>query len=190
MGRAERELMAFETLAPATSHPAGRKRPATWQKSHLDVANDTKPAARRAKGGTAPSLTTGPNTGGTLAHGVLIVDDDAQRLARIESAIAEHFYVATSTSPAAALRMLECDHFDVVVADLCLSGMDSIEFLALARDFAPECATIMLAGSCVDAETMGALAGASVSALLTKPYAVEALMATLLDAVPRPRARE
>jgi CheY-like chemotaxis protein len=113
----------------------------------------------------------------------LLVGDDVQVLADIEHAIAGLFYVATSTSGEAALRMLEHDHFDVVVYDQCMSGMNGVEFLALAEDFAPECARIMLADNPIEAQDDEALTAARVSALLTRQYDAETLIAVLTAAV-------
>jgi diguanylate cyclase len=54
---------------------------------------------------------------------VLAVDDDRQILLILEAVLGEEHVVRTTTRGAEALRLLEQEHFDLVVLDLAMPGM-------------------------------------------------------------------
>lgn len=188
--------MASVVCLPAPYDPRERTLFAQRGEWGMCCADERKVSIRPAEANASASqVTTRLETGrdgvtpkptrGTGVRRVLFVGDDVQVLPAIEHVIADLFSVATATSGKVALRMLDYDHFDVVVSDMRMSGMNGVEFLALARDFAPNCARIMLTDHVIDAQTSEALTEIRISAWLTKPCDAETFVAVLTDVVAR-----
>ncbi|MGU3543864.1 response regulator [Methylobacterium sp. A52T] len=110
---------------------------------------------------------------------VLIVDDDSQ-VRHVTASFLTGFGHSTTEAGdgEAALRLLEADHYDIVVADLAMPGMSGIELAAEIRERDPRLPVLILTGH---AEAMQIPDDLPV---LTKPFRsadLAARVATLLD---------
>ncbi|MBX3229233.1 MAG: HDOD domain-containing protein [Labilithrix sp.] len=79
----------------------------------------------------------------------LLVDDEARVVDAMQRALRPHrktIEVHTATSGAAALALLEATHFDVLVTDMRMPGMDGAALLAQARVVRPQTMRIVLSG--------------------------------------------
>jgi two-component system response regulator HydG len=78
-------------------------------------------------------------------HSVLIVDDE-EKLAKIleRSLRGAGFDARSVTDPAAGLRLVTEEPFDVVLTDIKMPGMDGIEFLTRVKERRPETDVVMM----------------------------------------------
>src|SRR5260370_42605023 len=87
---------------------------------------------------------------------VLVVDDDEPVILTIQGILELDGYKVTATgSGEEALQLLGAQHFDVLLTDLRLDGMDGTALLHEARRQSPDIVSIMLTGS-ASLETAGA----------------------------------
>jgi len=85
--------------------------------------------------------------GDATAPRVLVVDDDEPVIVTIQGILELDGYVVTATSSAEqALELLGSQHFDVLLTDLRLDGMDGTALLREARRQSPDIVSIMLTG--------------------------------------------
>ncbi len=78
---------------------------------------------------------------------LLLVDDDPGILIGIGKSLEVRGYnVATADSGEQAISLLNKHHFDLVITDLIMSGMDGIQVLKTAKEIDPETMVIMLTG--------------------------------------------
>ena len=78
---------------------------------------------------------------------VLIVDDEKSIRRTLRAFLErEGHEVATADSADSAVRQLEADCFDVVVADIIMPGMDGLQLLALAHERDPDVEVILITG--------------------------------------------
>jgi CheY-like chemotaxis protein len=80
-------------------------------------------------------------------HTVLCVDDDAHILHSLKRLLRkENYLLLTAISGAAALKILEESHVDLVVSDQRMPEMNGTEFLAIIREKYPDIIRIVLTG--------------------------------------------
>jgi DNA-binding NtrC family response regulator len=78
---------------------------------------------------------------------VLLVDDETQFLDVMRERLATRgMTVATSDSAAGALAQIDAEHFDAVILDLKMPGMDGLETLNRIKQKRPEVQVILLTG--------------------------------------------
>src|SRR5262245_56662406 len=78
---------------------------------------------------------------------ILMVDDNEHGLiARKNGLKQEGFSSITATSAEAGLELMETHHFDLVVTDYRMRGMDGIKFISHLRQRSPDMPVIMLSG--------------------------------------------
>jgi CheY-like chemotaxis protein len=78
---------------------------------------------------------------------ILMVDDNEHGLiARKNVLMQEGFVSVTATSAEAGLDLLHTHHFDLVVTDYKMGGMDGIAFIAHLRQRSPGTPVILLSG--------------------------------------------
>ena len=93
---------------------------------------------------------------------ILIVDDEQEFAALLsERLTARGLRVETAESGEAAIEMVHGGHFDVVVLDMVMPGLDGIETLRRLREREPDLQVILLTGHAtvekgVDAMKLGA----------------------------------
>jgi DNA-binding response OmpR family regulator len=124
---------------------------------------------------------------------VLAVDDDAANRHIIGEILRrDQMDVSFADSAEQALRLLDSQdaHFDIVLLDRCMSGLDGIEVLRRMKS-APHLAStpvvMQTAAGAPDQVSEGLLAGAHY--YLTKPYAPDALRTIVRAALSDARAR-
>ena len=77
---------------------------------------------------------------------VLIVDDDELVLASLRNLLylETGYELYVETNPSKALQLLSAKHFDVVISDFLMPGIDGIELLEIAAEIQPEATRILL----------------------------------------------
>jgi DNA-binding NtrC family response regulator len=114
---------------------------------------------------------------------ILIVDDDAGTLASLSRAFALEGYTAlTASSGGRALERLDEEHVDAILTDVVMPEMDGLQFLAAAREKAPQIPVILMSGqasleTAVKATRLGALD------FVEKPVGLDRLLLTLRNAL-------
>ena len=115
---------------------------------------------------------------------ILFVDDDAQALASFRRQFRAEYEVHIALDAAKALEVMAADGpFTVVVSDLKMPGMDGIEFLAKAKESAPETVRVLLTGYADMDNAMEAVNAGGIFRFLTKPCPSQMLSKALGDAI-------
>jgi response regulator RpfG family c-di-GMP phosphodiesterase len=107
---------------------------------------------------------------------VLYVDDEDNVLQAVRRHQRKHFDMHTCSSPRQALEEIRGGQtFAVVVSDLCMPGMDGVEFLKAVRAVAPDATRIMVTGNADLEAAKRAVNDGHVFRFLTKPCEPELL---------------
>lgn len=113
---------------------------------------------------------------------ILCVDDDANILAAYARSLRRQYNLDTALGPETGLkRLAENGPYALVISDMNMPGMDGIQFLARARQIAPDTVRMMLTGNADLKTAMDALHQGSVFRFMVKPTPPEVL-AQALDA--------
>ena len=116
-------------------------------------------------------------------HPILVVDDEVENLRVFELSFRREFTILKAESGEAALEILNREPVSVIVSDHRMPGMSGTEFLAHARDLAPETVRILLTAY-GDAETLGqAINDGSIYRYVAKPWDPDELRVTLRRAI-------
>lgn len=137
----------------------------------------------------APSEKQAPST---PSRTILLVEDEDGLRALMAKALKRAGYdVLEAASAEAALEALEQRHaaVDLLATDLILTGMGGGKLAMEVRLLHPETPVIFMTGSSEDAEAAGLLESDAGARLLNKPFAVEALVQTVADALHQPKTR-
>lgn len=115
---------------------------------------------------------------------ILFVDDEQNLLSGYKRTFKREFEVDTAHSgQLGILKLKETGPYAVIVSDMRMPEMDGVEFLAHAKEIAPDSTRIMLTGN-NDLETaMKAVNEGNIFRFLTKPCPSEHLRNTLLAAM-------
>ncbi len=127
---------------------------------------------------------------------VLVVDDSKPVCDLLEAVLSRGGYqVAACTSATDALRAVRNEHYDVMLLDLRMPGMDGAALLAELRPVSPRpCVVVMT--SDLDSDLVDRSLEEGASLCLAKPLSVRALLEIIEDSVgtpdrdPRPSAHE
>lgn len=114
---------------------------------------------------------------------ILFVDDDPsvlQGLGRMVRSLRTEWQLAFATSGREALEILAADHFDVIVSDMRMPGMDGAELLAEVMRRHPHMVRIVLSGQAEQATILRSIG--STHQYLWKPCDPETLRQTLVRA--------
>jgi response regulator RpfG family c-di-GMP phosphodiesterase len=114
---------------------------------------------------------------------VLLVDDEPAILDGLRRQLRKRFTVATATSGAAGLELLESGSFAAVVSDMRMPGMDGAAFLARVRTAYPDTVRLLLTGQADTQSAIAAINDGQIYRFLTKPCAPDLLQAALDSAV-------
>jgi two-component system NtrC family sensor kinase len=118
------------------------------------------------------------SSGASRALDILLVDDDASVLGFLERYLTSRGHaVLTARDGPAALRLAEHAHFDVVVCDLRLPGMDGAEIIRRLRALpgAGSARIILSTADVTSAAARERIASAGVAEVLAKPTEIEEL---------------
>jgi response regulator RpfG family c-di-GMP phosphodiesterase len=115
---------------------------------------------------------------------ILFVDDEPNVISAIQRQLHQRFQVETAVGPIAGLAALQDGRdFAVVVADMGMPKMSGVEFLAKAREMAPDVVRVMLTGYVSQSTAVEAINQGSIFRFLNKPCSTEKLVQTLEAAV-------
>jgi DNA-binding NtrC family response regulator len=117
---------------------------------------------------------------------ILIVDDEVDMLSLLKRSLSPDLdcRVEIASSAEMALRMLETDSFDLVLADIRMPGMSGMELLEIIKQKEPETTVIMMtAYGHIDMAVKAMKSGAY--DFITKPFDYDALVVRLQKALER-----
>ncbi len=123
-----------------------------------------------------------------MKYRVLLVDDEQLILDALRRTLRGRFDLVTAVSGPAGLEAL-ADSFEqprpiaVVVSDMMMPGMNGAEFLAKAREIAPDAVRMILSGQADLTSTIAAVNNADLFRFLTKPVEPAVLTGALDSAL-------
>ncbi len=108
---------------------------------------------------------------------ILFVDDEANVLHAIKRQLRKKFSIFTAVSGKDALEIMKnaSEPFAVVVSDMRMPEMNGVEFLARAREIAPDTVRMMLTGNADQETAIDAVNQGSIFRFLTKPCSPDML---------------
>lgn len=105
---------------------------------------------------------------------MLIVDDEPGVLAALKRTLHHHFaqtlLVETCPDPMQALERVREEHYDVVLSDLRMPGLDGLSFLTLVSALSPHSLRLMLTATADFDSAQRAVNESGVFRYLTKPW--------------------
>lgn len=116
---------------------------------------------------------------------ILILDDDPQMLASLSDVLQSSGYsVACASSSQQALEVVQADteRFDLVVADIRMSGMDGLECLRKMHDLSPGMKSVVITGFASE-DAPGRAMDADCSDYLRKPFTADDLLQSVSRAL-------
>jgi DNA-binding NtrC family response regulator len=115
---------------------------------------------------------------------VLLVDDDGGVLRAIARLLRRGGYHVTPFLDATtALNSCNDNHYDVVISDYRMPGMNGVEFLNALREARPGIIRVILSGEADREAVLASINESAVFRFLTKPWDNEVLFKTVADAV-------
>jgi response regulator RpfG family c-di-GMP phosphodiesterase len=115
-----------------------------------------------------------------MTEKVLCVDDDANILQGFQRRLHKQFDVETALGGPEALETIASKGpFAVIVSDMRMPGMDGVQFLAAAKQRAPDSVRMMLTGCADQATAVEAVNEGNIFRFLTKPCPPETLAKAL-----------
>lgn len=107
---------------------------------------------------------------------ILVVDDDQALCDVVEKLLSNKGYVVhTSTDSAVALEMISQNHYDLLVLDYLMPGMNGVEIFRQARQVQPEVSGIFLTAH-TTINTVFPAIDAGVERVLAKPVDARELL--------------
>lgn len=115
---------------------------------------------------------------------MLLVDDEQRILDALRRTLRSRFTIETAASGPEGLQILQDsltqpEPIGVVVSDMMMPGMNGAEFLARAREIAPDAVRMVLSGQADLSSTIAAVNNADLFRFLTKPIEPAALTTAL-----------
>jgi diguanylate cyclase (GGDEF)-like protein len=111
---------------------------------------------------------------------ILFVDDDEKFLDIYKKKFSDKYIINTANDAKDAIKMIgENGSYAVIVADMCMPGMDGIQFLEKAREKSPDSIRIMITGKGSMESVIQAINRGNVFHFLTKPCTKEEMKNTL-----------
>jgi response regulator RpfG family c-di-GMP phosphodiesterase len=124
----------------------------------------------------------------TMSERVLFVDDEPNVLDAIQRTLRKHVEVQTAPSGADGLRLLrEAGPFALIISDMRMPAMNGAQFLAKARELAPDSVRMILSGQADLAATIAAVNEGHIYRFLSKPCPPEQLLAAVEDGLKQHR---
>ncbi|MGD0412246.1 MAG: HD domain-containing phosphohydrolase, partial [Verrucomicrobiota bacterium] len=112
------------------------------------------------------------------------MDDEPNVLFAIQRQLHQQFEVQTASGPIAGLEALQNGRgYAVVVADMGMPAMNGVEFLAKAREMAPDVVRVMLTGYVNQSTAVEAINQGHIFRFLNKPCSTEKLIQAVEAAV-------
>lgn len=119
-----------------------------------------------------------------MNYKILCVDDDANMLAAYQRSLRKQFNLDIAQGGEAALETMAVGGpYAVILSDMSMPGMNGIQFLARAKEVAPQSVRMMLTGNADLATAVEALNCGSIFRFLLKPCLPESLAVSLLAGI-------
>lgn len=119
---------------------------------------------------------TGPST---IAPRILLAEDDAGLRQSLAIGLkARGYAVETTQNGLFALELLAKKHFDVLLTDIVMPGMDGVELALQVGDTHPQLPIVMMTGY-PDERQRAVNLKALIAAVMPKPFSLDALDQTL-----------
>jgi hypothetical protein len=116
---------------------------------------------------------------GEAINRLLVVDDEAAQVEALCRTLEDEGYAIKGfTATSAALATLRSEHFDIVLTDLTMPGMDGIAFLNAAREIDPGLAGIVMTGHGTIATAVEAMKAGALDYIL-KPFDLRVILRVL-----------
>lgn len=115
-----------------------------------------------------------------MAKSVLVIDDSPFIAAQVKDAVEKSGYkvVAHAKSGEEGVDMCKDERPDVILLDIIMPGMDGFETAQEILKIMPDAKIIMVSSLC-DGETLKEVKSIGLEHLIPKPFAADALVATL-----------
>lgn len=115
----------------------------------------------------------------SLGNKILVIEDNAYVLEAFELVLHSSGYETIAVSTAEeALSLIRNSHFDIIISDYRLPGMDGIEFFRRAKPHTPTSTKILI--SAYGIEDVTSRAGpAGIHYFFEKPFSIQTLIARL-----------
>ena len=114
--------------------------------------------------------------------GILVVDDEPRSVEVIARVLDEDFEVFPATTAEAALRHLENEWIQVILADQRMPDVTGVALLAQARERWPDVARILITGYTDPDDMIGAINEAGIYQFVAKPWHPDQLLLTVRNA--------
>ena len=154
-----------------------------FRKRDIDAWLDSQ----RLRGGArpAPTATAAPTrpSSGTARPRVLVVDDEASIRDLLAKTLALAEYdVDTAPDGRAGVERLRLGHYDLLIADLKMPGMDGLSLIREAKRFRTDLPVIIITGFSTESSAIEAV-NLGVAGYLTKPFRVPQVLAAAAKAL-------
>lgn len=155
-----------------------------FRKSDIDAWLDSQGARGQRHAGApakaAPAPAAAPAAGRPR---ILVVDDEASIRELLAKTLALADYdVDVSHDGRAALERLRTTHYDLLVTDLKMPGVDGLTVIREARRYRADLPVIIITGYSTEASAIEAI-NLGVSGYLTKPFRIPKVLATAAKAL-------
>jgi diguanylate cyclase (GGDEF)-like protein len=124
-----------------------------------------------------------------LTRSVLLVDDEPENLAVLQSLLEDQYNVQVTTRPEEALRIVAGGGLDTIVTDLRMPGMTGLELLERIRELHSDVVGVILTAYTDTTALLSAINKAHAFRYLKKPWQIEEVLAALADASEAVRER-
>ena len=114
---------------------------------------------------------------------ILCVDDEPNVLAGLSRILFDDYEVDTATSGKEALAALETNEYAVIISDMRMPEMNGAQFLALAKQRAPDTVRMLLTGQSDIESAISAINDGNIFRFLIKPCPEEKLTGHINDAI-------
>jgi DNA-binding NtrC family response regulator len=108
---------------------------------------------------------------------ILIIDDEVDMLSLLRMIIENNtnYDVETTNSPTEGIKLLKEEHYDLVITDLKMPGLDGLEVFDVFQEIRPEVPVIIITayGS---AETADEALKKGVAEFITKPFRKDSIL--------------
>lgn len=126
-----------------------------------------------------------------MAERILIVDDEPDMLWLLSMIIKEKtpYEVITTNNPVEALELSKNQHFDILITDLKMPGLDGIELLNAVRGFNPDIPIIIITAYATS-ESASEAHEKNAFDFITKPFRKDQIIFTIEKAIKWLRAHK
>ena len=115
----------------------------------------------------------------TMGNNILVIEDNAYVLEAFNLLLANSGYQTRAVCTAEeALTLIRKRHFDIIISDYRLPGMDGIEFFSKAKRLAPNSTRILISAYGIE-DIASRAEPAGVHFFFEKPFSIQALIARL-----------